>query len=65
MDEWLTTEGLNPPEISMIQELKRVAGVGEAPFRDIARYFAANLREVVVSAVIKAREQGKCQCWPN
>lgn len=65
MDEWLSTKGLNPPEIAMIEELKRVGGIGEMPFRDTCRYLGVHMREVVISAVIKAREQEKCQCWPN
>lgn len=63
MEEWLTTEGLNQAEINFIEELHNRAMIGEAPFRMTATFFAQAMPEVVISAVNKARSQGKCLSW--
>ena len=65
MDEWLATEGLTEPEIALIQELKQAALRGEPAFRDLARLFVQHAAPVVIRAVAKARQQEKCQCWPD
>ena len=65
MDEWLTTEGLHPAEVGMIDEMKRAGGFGYAPLLASARLFAETMPDIVKSAVHKARSQGKCQEWPQ
>ena len=65
MDEWLATDGLAEPEIALIRELKQAASRGEPAFRDLARLFAEHAAAVVIGAVTKARQQEKCQCWPD
>ncbi|WP_181173130.1 hypothetical protein [Mesorhizobium sp. B2-4-1] len=64
MDEWLSTEGLHPAEVGMIDELKRAGGVGEFAFQAAANLFAEAMPDIVESAVAKARAQGKCRDWP-
>lgn len=65
MNEWLSTTGLHPAEENMIEELKRAAGAGEFPFQAHANMFAEVMPDIVVSAVRKARSQGKCKEWPS
>ncbi len=65
MDEWLSTVGLNFPEKALILALKKAGDRGWENFRGTARFLLEFQKEVVVSAVIKAREQGKCKCWPS
>ncbi|APH74101.1 hypothetical protein [Aquibium oceanicum] len=65
MDEWLTTQGLDQGEINMISELKKRAGQGEEPLRAIALFYRQVMPETVISAVNKARAQGKCKCYPD
>ena len=65
MDEWLATDDLTEPEMALIEELKKAAFQGEPAFRDLARLFAQHAAPAVVSAVAKARQQGKCRRWPD
>ncbi|RWH49588.1 MAG: hypothetical protein E5V72_03410 [Mesorhizobium sp.] len=65
MDEWLSTRGLHPAEENMIEELKRAGGFGWAPLVASANMFAEVMPDIVVSAVRKARSQGKCKEWPS
>lgn len=64
MDEWLSVVGLTGPEINLIQQLKQEATKGERHFREMCLFFAEHMPPVVISAAAKAREQGKCKCWP-
>lgn len=65
MDEWLTTQDLDQGEINMITELKKRAGQDEGSFRTLALFYRQALPAVVISAVNKARAQGKCKCYPD
>ncbi|ESY35792.1 hypothetical protein NKK48_01705 [Mesorhizobium sp. C386A] len=65
MDEWLTTVGLDHAEQSFIKELKVNAGLGVGHFADTARFFHEVINPTVMSAVNKARIQGKCKEWPS
>ncbi|TPJ51645.1 MULTISPECIES: hypothetical protein [unclassified Mesorhizobium] len=65
MDEWLSTEGLHPAEVGMIEEMKRAGAFGHAPLLLAARTFAETMPDIVISAVNKARSQGKCKEWPS
>lgn len=65
MNEWLTTDGLHPAEIGMIEEMKRAGGHGWTHLQAAARTFADVMPDIVKSAVAKARSQGKCKEWPS
>ena len=65
MQEWKTTEGLHPAEINVIDQLERVAALGWWPFIDAFRMFTEVMPDVIQSAVMKARTQGRCKEWPD
>ncbi|RUU74636.1 hypothetical protein [Mesorhizobium sp. M7A.F.Ca.MR.362.00.0.0] len=65
MDEWLTTEGLVLAERQVIEALKLNAQRSVETFAETARYFHEVLHDIVMSAVNKARSQGKCKEWPS
>ncbi|WP_292549605.1 hypothetical protein [Mesorhizobium sp.] len=65
MDEWLSTKGLHPAEVGMIEEMKRAGGFGWAPLVAAANTFADVMPDIIKSAVRKARSQGKCKEWPS
>jgi len=65
MDEWLSTEGLHPAEIGMIDQLRTVAEYGWTSFRASALMLRETMPDIVISAVTKARSQGKCKEWPS
>lgn len=65
MDEWISTEGLHPAEVGMIEELKRAGGFGWTALKASANTFAEVMPDIVKSAVHKARTQGKCKEWPS
>ncbi|MCV0350164.1 MAG: hypothetical protein K5863_08815 [Nitratireductor sp.] len=65
MQEWLTTDGLTEPELNIITELQRVAARGEQAFMETCHFFAQVMPDTVISAVGRARQQGKCKEWPN
>lgn len=65
MDEWLSTKGLHPAEVGMIDQLRTVAEYGWPSFRASALMFRETMPDIVISAVTKARKQGKCKEWPQ
>lgn len=65
MNEWLSTEGLDPAEINVIKELKLLAPRGWEIFQHNARFYLEVMPEVMIGAVRKARSQGKCKEWPS
>ena len=65
MDEWLSTEGLHPAEENFIKELRKAAENSPSKFYVTASFYWHSMPDFIMSAINKARTQGKCRCWPD